>query len=350
MVDFGYANARVRAHKSYLLERSFYERLIDAPNFDEAIGILLTTYYKEDLERGFLKGRNIEGAEEGLKIHFLREMRKLYGWVDPPIKRLLNIIFGRWDVHNLKTILRGKHHGVSLEEIKESFFAVGTLSEALLIELAKQVDIKAVIDLLATWESPYALPLTEVFPQYNEERKLMILELSLDKFYYSFALRELRQRNLSVQLVREVFRREIDFINIMSLMKGVREKLEKEEIENFFIPGGKLLTFEKYKDLTSSESPEEIVEGLRRTPYEVPLREGFKDFAKKGLLSYVERRMEEHIIKSVVSLFKADPLSMAIILAYIWAKFNEVVNLRIVLRGKAVGMREESIREALVFV
>ncbi len=350
MVDFGYANARVRAHKSYLLNQAFFEKLMDAPSFEEALNILLQTPYKPDLERGFLKGRNIEGAEEGLKLNFVREMRSLYRWVDPPVRKLLDIIFGRWDVHNLKTILRGKHHGVSLEEMKESFFAVGTLSEALLVELAKQADIRAVIDLLATWESPYALPLTEVFPEYHEEGRLMILELALDKFYYAHSLKELRQRNLSVQLVREVVRREIDFVNLMSLMKGVRERLSQEEIESFFISGGKFITHERYLELAASDELEDVVEGLRKTPYEVPLREGFKDFAKKGLLSYVERRMEEYIIKSVVSLFKADPLSIAIILAYIWAKFNEIVNLRIVLRGKAVGMRKENIREALVFV
>ena len=41
---------------------------------------------------------------------------------------------------------------------------------------------------------------------------------------------------------------------------------------------------------------------------------------------------------------------MGVMASYIWAKYNEVVNLRIIIRGKAIGMQERKIREELIFV
>jgi|Deesub1362A_J573_1020465.scaffolds.fasta_scaffold12798_2 V/A-type H+-transporting ATPase subunit C len=350
MPEIGYVNARVRAHKSRLFEREAYEKLMQAPSFDDALSILLKTHLKPDLEQGLYREKGIRGAEEGLKIHFVREMRLIYRWLDPPLNRLVEMVNGRWDIHNLKVILRGKHHGVSFEEIVESFIPAGVLSEALLEELARQTDIRHVIDLLATWQSPYARPLTEVFPRYHEEKKLWILELALDTFFYTRSLSELRKRDLNTQLVREILRREIDRINLMTALKAVKERLEPSEVAELYIPGGKFITYNFFLDLCKSEDPLEVVEKSKRTPYGSVLDEGYKDFLKTGFLSALERKLEDYSVKKAISLFLADPLSIAVVLAYIWAKYNEVVNLRIILRGKAVGMSDEVIRRSLIIV
>lgn len=349
-VDLGYANARVRARKSYLFPRSFFEKLIQATDVDEAISILSQTRYKEDLERGMYRAPGVGGAEEGLKNYFLKTVRELYNWVDPYTRRLLEIAMGRWDVYNLKSILRGKHFGASEEEILESLLPAGGLSQTLLRELVRQPDIKATIDMLATWRSPLASPLTQGFPEFAKSGNLASLELQLDKYYYKYALGKLKQKNLNVQLVREIIRREIDFTNLMSSIKATKEGLETEEIKALFIEGGKNVSKAMFEQMAALTSPEEIVSYLERTPFQEALKAGLEDYFKTGFVSAIERRIEDFVVRKAVALFRADPLSIAIILAFIWGLFNEVVNLRIILRGKAVMMKEEKIREALVFV
>ena len=72
---------------------------------------------------------------------------------DNDAARYVRIFLNRWDVHNLKTILRGKNIHSPPEEIREALVPAGTLDEATLVELLKQNDVRDVIDLLATWGS-----------------------------------------------------------------------------------------------------------------------------------------------------------------------------------------------------
>ncbi len=60
--------------------------------------------------------------------------------------------------------------------------------------------------------------------------------------------------------------------------------------------------------------------------------------------------MEEISLEKGIEMYQKGPLCMGVIAGYIWAKFNEVVNLRIIVRGKAIGMLERRIREELLFV
>ncbi|MFU8891731.1 MAG: V-type ATPase subunit, partial [Anaerosomatales bacterium] len=47
---------------------------------------------------------------------------------------------------------------------------------------------------------------------------------------------------------------------------------------------------------------------------------------------------------------KGDPLGIGVAVSYLWAKQNEITNLRIIVKGKAVGMPEDRVREELILV
>src|SRR5690606_20601938 len=101
---------------------------------------------------------------------------------------LLIYILRRWDVQNIKTILRGIRIHAPPDEIFSSLVTAGDLDEASPIELSRQPDIKAVIDLLATWGIAYYKPLIRNFKDYSEKRDMAILEYALDLFYYEKTL------------------------------------------------------------------------------------------------------------------------------------------------------------------
>lgn len=319
-------------------------------NVSEIIVALEQTIYKRDIEEGVLQAPGVPGVEEGLRRNIVSDFRKVLEMVDGEARELAKILLGRWDIQNIKTILRGKHTGAPSEEVISSLIPAGELSETLLFQLEKQFDIKAVLDLLALWKVSYSKPLTQNFSLYARTRNLAKLELELDRFYYADALLRLRRQNLNVSLVREIVQREIDFINIMTLIRLIRERLEEEEILAFFIDGGKFLDQAQFNELAKVKEPEDIVAALRKTPYHEALNQGLIKYAETGALSVIQRHMEELIICNSVKMFRGDPLSVALIIGYISAKFNEVVNLRIIVRGKSVGMPEEKIREGLVLV
>ena len=92
----------------------------------------------------------------------------------------------------------------------------------------------------------------------------------------------------------------------------------------------------------------DIIDSLKDTSLGPILEKVSKRYLETGQASLVERAMEEMLIRKAISSLKQGPLTFGVILNYIWAKYNEVVNLRIIVRGKSVGMPERNIRDELV--
>ncbi len=350
VADYGYPNARIRAMKSYLFDRGFYQKLLDMEDVSEIISALENTQYKKDIEEGIIKYPGASGVDEGLRRNISSTFRKIEKMVQDEQKQLLDVLLGRFDVHNIKTVLRAKNVGASEDEIVNSYIPAGSLEEALLIELARQKDIRSCIDILALWNIPYAVVLTRKFSEFSKNQRLATLELEVDKYYYNRSIKISRRRSLSYRLVKEILSREIDSVNIMTILRLIKEEMTVEEMTDYFIEGGKEISLEKYLLLAREEDIEGIIEEMGGTSFGKLLKENLKEFYEIQNISFLERLLEEMLIKKCVNMFKADPLSIAIIIGYIWAKYNEIVNLRIIVRGKSVGMPEDKIREALVFV
>ncbi len=112
-----------------------------------------------------------------------------------PAEDYIRIFLHRWDIQNVKTILRGKSFHIPQDEIFECLVPAGDLDDVTLGEMIRQPDVKSVIDLLATWRVPYAKPLTRHFREYAGERNLIVLESALDQYYYSNGLDAVKEED-----------------------------------------------------------------------------------------------------------------------------------------------------------
>ncbi len=334
--------------KSGLLDESFYNQLLMVPSLSDVITALAQTPYGRDLDEAMIKTEGLQGFDEALRRNIMKTFSHVSDVVGETDKNLINVLLGRWDVMNVKTILRGKNLGASSDAILESLIPAGELDEATLLEMVRSRDVRDCIDVMATMHVSYAIPLTGAFPDYARKRNLAVLELVLDKAQYEMSFAKLRGRDLNTRLVLEMMRREIDTVNIMTLLRVIKEQVEREQATELFIPGGKEISEEKLEELLRIHSVEDVVQAFAGTSYFSLLQSKMQDYFTTNSLAGLERRLEETIVRRRVNLFKADPLSIASTIAYIWAKYNEIVNLRIIARGKEVGMPEAKIREALI--
>lgn len=220
-----------------LLDQDFYDRLIGVEDIPHIIELLKETAYQEDIEHSTIDDNSATAIEDGLKRNISRNFRKVQTFVGKRASELLAILLARWDLHNIKTVLRGKHMKISDEEIVASFVPAGDLDELLLLELVKQTSVTGCVDLLAIWGVNYAKPLTAQMPEYFRDKNLMVLETALDRFYYADALKKVRKRSLNVGLVKAVLVSTIDITNIITLLrvqdvnfdKTARELVEKRK-------------------------------------------------------------------------------------------------------------------------
>lgn len=352
MSPFAYSNARVRSWKADLLDRAFIEKMLSAKDSDAVIAMLGRTNYRADIEKGVIKFKGVSGVEEGLRQNLSSTLKKLLkiSADSEKTEELVRIIISRWDIYNLKTILRGFHAQANDEEIIEHTIPVGMFDEVAIRTLAKQPSMKALIGQLIVMSPEYAVSLVAGYKEYEKTNNLSHLELGLDKSYFASVLSRSSKDSENELIVNNAIRREIDIVNLMTLLRLSQEVLpEKTNINDYFISGGSMRV-DRLSELIKKKDVKELIEALRRTKYYDSLKKGFRKYQKTLSLTSIERVLEDYNIHKNVALFKADPLSMATIVAYVWAKINEIINIRIILRGKEVEMPPDEMKEALVLV
>ena len=349
-VEYDYVNARIKGMKGRLLDTPVFESLILKPDVESIIAELLNTPYKEEIEKATVQYSGIMCIEVALRKDFTNAFRKILHYMKGEETEIyIKILLSRWDVQNIKTILRGKNIHVTSAEILECLVPAGELDDTTLVELIKQPDVKAVIDLLATWGIDYAKPLTRNFKEYSEKRDLSILEYAIDRFYFEYALKAVKGEKYDDAVIRDMIMTEIDVTNIKSVLRIIRDKIDIENAQRFLIKGGIMLDTEKLLAMMRSGTLEGAIKHLETTPYNF-LSKVPEEILRAEKISVFEKELEKYLIKRGISRFLGDPLSIAIAIGYVWAKYNEITNIRIIARCKTADVPEKDIRGELVYV
>jgi V/A-type H+/Na+-transporting ATPase subunit C len=348
-MDYGYVNARIRGMKSHLLDRHALENLIFQPDMESLIADLEKTPYRNDIIAAKVQYSDVLCIEYALRKNFTHTFRKILKFVkDSEAERYIRIFLHRWDVQNITTIIRGKNIHVTNEEILDCLVPAGELDEATLTELIKQPDVRAVIDMLATWEIVYARPLTEHYKEFADSGDLAILECALDRYYYENALETVRTRSYNNTLIRDILGTEIDVVNIKTILRMIRDHVSEDVVLDFLIEGGKELGIEDLKHLLTLHSVNEVVRALEPTSYR--FLADIPETVVMGKISVLEKQLEKYLIRKGVDAFFSDPLSVASVIGYFWAKYNEITNIRIISRCKTADFPLDQLKEELIYV
>lgn len=350
MADWGYINSRIRGMKSRLLDHRTLDNLILQPDLDSFSGELEKTPYREALIAAKGPYAGMPAIEHALRDNFVRTFRKILDFSQKEeAEQYIRIFLHRWDVQNIKTILRGKNIHVTNDEILSCLVPAGEMDEATLTELVRQQDMKAVIDLLATWRIPYANPLTTAFPEFARGGDLGMLECALDRFYYDDALRSVVKKGSNNAMIRQVLSLEIDVVNIKTVLRMVRDGVDMAEAKKFLIGGGLEFDEKKLARLLALPSIEEVVAALEKTRYAFLLNVS-PDALQAKKISVIEKDLERYLVQQGTKSFTGDPLSVASLIGYFWAKYNEITNIRIIARCKTADFPVEHLREELIYV
>jgi V/A-type H+-transporting ATPase subunit C len=95
---------------------------------------------------------------------------------------------------------------------------------------------------------------------------------------------------------------------------------------------------------------DQLLDRLRGTPYGNVLDAVAAQFLEQNSISVFERALEDYLMRKALVLSMTDALGVGVGISYLWAKRNEVTNVRIIVKGMAVGMPEERVRGALILV
>jgi V/A-type H+-transporting ATPase subunit C len=348
--DYGYGNARVRGMRSRLLTPRFFDELMAMPDLGKIIHALIDTEYGPDVEAAVIKGRTPAAMDEALRENMVRTFQKVMGFLNAEAHGLIGTLLGRWDLFNLKSIIRGKHMHLKPEEIEDGLYAVGALRPTDLHLLVGLEDIRSVVDTLVTWESPYAVPLRENLAAYTEAGNLATLELALDRYYFEWAAKRLSGRRANTALARHILGLQADSVNLLTAFRLLKSDVGDVDPKSFYLPSGAYVDEALFDSLTGLSDVDEVLDGLKKTPYARQLEAVIATYVDEGSLSVFERALEDYVMRKALDSGKGDPLGVGITVGYLWAKQNEITNLRIIVKGTSVGMPADRMRKELILV
>jgi len=348
--DYGYANARIRAMRSRLLELPFFEELMSGSTIKDLIGCLSATEYAPYLDEALIQGVSSAHVDEALRNNMVGTYRKVLSFLNDEAQYIVSTLLGRWDVFNIKTLLRAKHLEISSTDLLAGVLPVGALGPYDIEALAQQDGVKALVDTIVTWGLPFAAPLREGYPNYLETGELIGLELAMDQFYATWAMKRLAKKKVNVEIGKRILGIQMDVSNLLMTLRLLQADVELSLAQSYFLPGGLVIDRELYEDLAGMSDVDEILEGLKKTVYGRVLSDVVLFYLEQNSISVFERALENHLIRHVMGLGKEDLLGVGVVISFLWAKQNEVTNIRIIVKGKSVGMPLERVRKELILV
>lgn len=348
--DYGYSNARIRGMRARLLGRERIERFLRVDDLKAVLQELMHSEYSDDLEEVLIHGRGAAEIDEGLRHNVVRTYNKVRGFLNVEAYDICNTLLARWDIFNLKTILRGKNLHLSNAEIRGALMPVGALGPSEIDGLLAATDVRDVVNMAVTWGLPHSSALRHGFAEYQRTGSLVNLELPLDRHFTEWAMEQLSKRGANYKLARWVLGTQIDNLNLVIVFRAARESLQPDQSAEYFLLGGADIDLDKYQRLAIMSDTDEILDELRSTRYGAVLDDAVVRYLETMSLAVFERALEDHFTRRVLALGTRDPLGVGIPISYLWAKHNEVTNLRIIVKGKSVGLPVDRMRRELILV
>lgn len=338
--NYPYVTARVKAKKSLLLPKETYVKLLQM-SIPEIARFLGEGQYREEMLALGTRYSGVDLLEMATRNNLAKVFTQIIEFSESGLREMISRFLDRWDVWNIKTILRGKFYGATEQEIVEDIIPAGSLSKEFLEEL---VTLEKIDDIVEALEGTiYGLVLIGLPASLGDIRSLATYEDILDKVYYEYLLEAVPPTPEPSRLFHNFVRMEIDVINVKTLLRvrGIEEILERQ----IFIRQGLYLTQDELKEMVSMEMPA-LLERLSKAPFHSALAQYLAEAEPRLALGI--RSIEKWLLNQAAKGANLHPLSILPVLDYIIAKTKEVENIRIVARGKASGLNTDLIKELLV--
>jgi len=343
--NYPYACARVRAKKAALLTKDNYPKLL-LMDLNEIGRFLGETQYNVEMTELASRYDGVDLIELGTSKNLARVYNDILGFTKGELREMVSSYLARWDVWNIKTILRGKFYGARIEDIREDLVPAGMLREEALDALIALESVAEVLEAVKKLEG-IEIP-EEVMAEYQTSGRLSAVEDYLDKIYYVRLLEAIDTRSRPGQLLLAFIRKEIDMTNLITLLKLKREKVPPERIGTYLIEGGDELTLRELERLAATESFEALVAELNTYSFYEDIKEALEKAKESGSLNDVSLAAKKHLMSRAERFSRLYPLSVLPIIDFMIRKKTEVDNIRIVARCKESGLDPETTKRLLV--
>ena len=316
-----------------LLNEEQLREILSFRELSDVAGYLKKTIY------GFYFSEGVEGPliytmDTTLRTSISVSMKKILYFFIGVDNTLIDVLLSRWDIFNIKTLVRGKLNNIPSDEALSATVPAGSLDEGMLREVYKQPSVQAVLDMLFTLRYTYVSSIIRI--RNLNEGNLFKGEVELERAFFKDALSRIkssRERGLNSAIVEDAIRLLIDRYNLVASIKIAEGGLRSEDATGYFIEGGSLISLDLYKRIVKGRDVSECMSMIDRAVWKMHWNRFSAQSRITNPLLLVERGMDYEILNYGIRLPHEDPLHIGLVISYIWKKTNEVINLRTIVRG-----------------
>lgn len=338
--NYAYVTARVRAKKTQLLPAEEYPKLL-AREASDIARTLQEGQYKSEIDELAARYRGAELVERATRLNLGRTYAQVLGFATGELQVTIAAYLARYDVYNVKTILRGKFARSKPEDILDETIPAGALAPRL-AELARLERTDDVVEALR------GTPFHRVLAAQTEGRTLANLievENALDREYYEQLLESTTASGSANRAFIGWIRNEIDVVNLKTLFRLRFARVT--DWEPYFLSGGVDVTRESATRIVRGTDDEVVAEvGTLDVAPEVV--DAARASIAAGNLNAIASALDRELMRDAHDFSHRAPLSVLPVVDFILRKKIEADNLRAIAYGKQTGLPNSTIEELLV--
>lgn len=309
IVKFGAINSKVKALKGKMLKQEQYLELLQSKGLKNALIVL-----KENTKYGeLLKNYELEKIHRGeleiiLDRYYTSIYTKFINYFHGEYRKLIKNLFLRWEIEDLKIIIRGKYIGRNKEEIEKNLIARSSLNTIDYSYLSASKNVDVLIDRLKG--SIYYDSIKNLMKDVDN-KGLFRVETELDFIYFSTIRKEIKHLDKENRLiVDEIIGMEADLLNLSWIYRGKNFfNIMPEELFNYTIYNGFKLSKENIKKLCYASSNEEFHSIIESTIY------GY--IYQNNDLKTIEKREREYQKRYFNKFLKGNKGNFGILMSYL---------------------------------
>lgn len=341
--DYAAIHARVRVMYSTLLPGEEINRFSEVGDYNTLVTQLKTTPYGPFLDRAKDKELNPRRAAYHMRERLSEAYASIVAMSPKHTRNLLTQMYRRFEVDNLKGILRGIATGASWDKVR---FVLFPLTSSLLPaqNMVEAGNVNAAVDLLQG--TPYFDTLSFAMKRFSAEQNLFPLEVALDLAYWRKLWSEINQlpREDRVQALRVAG----SLLDVNNLMWAIRYRvyynLAEEEVINYTLPFGFRVRDDDIRSVAAGADLALITTRIFPGLGDV---EALLHEPRSGL-PMLEMKLFRRVAHQCHTAFLGNPFHVGLLLGYLVLQELEIQDLTVLLEAKSTGKAEEEFRSLLV--
>ncbi len=347
--QYAYSTTYIRALRSRLLSADIYETLLKAKDEHDVIRLLADTSYSNNIFTQSGKQFDISTLDSTIFQDYYRILQELINLkTTDEANQIFEIILKRHEFSCLKMVMRLVFSRAPLEESSQLIMPIGRYTPEYILELLKSKDLHQLLSDISDLKiKDMAL---KVLPECEEKKSIVPIEMLGDRFYLDSLWNIIKNlENLDKDATRDIVGTEIDITNINLLLRGKNLGMSLSTLNNLVIPTQYRLN-EEFDTALEAATTSESMHALSVGQYGETISKAITEYEDKQTLLPLEIMLKRLLVERCSKTFLGYPFGVGPIIAFLYLKFFEGMDVRTIIMGKRERIQENILHRLLLSI